>query len=92
MALSSQERNARHRAVKYSIIEDAKSGPCTSCGGRFPACAMDLHHRDPESKATPRGGLLTLGTAALRAEIAKCDLLCANCHRIHHWEEGNAPS
>lgn len=80
-------KQARHRAKKYEIIVAAKDGPCSACGGTFPPCAMDLHHTDPEGKDTPRGGLLTLGTQRLRDEIAKCVLLCANCHRIHHHAE-----
>lgn len=57
------------------------------CGGRFPAVCMDFHHREGEDKCfdigdTSAKGRGSRGLNAVLAEIAKCDVLCANCHRI----------
>jgi transposase-like protein len=43
--------------------------------------ALEFHHMDPLSKrlGISRGGL-TLSAEAVRAEAAKCVLLCSNCH------------
>jgi transposase len=70
----------RRRAVKRILVEEA-GGACQLCGyDRVPA-ALQFHHLDPTQKAfelSHRGATLALDTA--RAEIAKCVLLCANCH------------
>ena len=51
------------------------------CGyDRHPA-ALQFHHIDPDAKRFAVGGSgATRGLAALRAEAAKCVLLCSNCH------------
>ena len=60
---------------------------CSKCGFSHPA-AMDFHHID---KATKDGGVHEF--ARLRnykkayQEIEKCVVLCANCHRIVHYDE-----
>jgi transposase-like protein len=70
----------RRRAVKRILIEEA-GGACRLCGyDRVPA-ALQFHHVDPSQKAfelSRRG--VTIALDAARAEIAKCVLLCANCH------------
>lgn len=76
-------RNQRVDRRKYEIIAAAKDVPCADCGGRFPACAMDFDHRDPAEKSFGIGPR-NHGFAAIRAEIEKCDVVCANCHRIRH--------
>jgi len=77
--------SARYRARIRAIIAEAKSRPCADCDGRFPTYVMDFDHvrGDKEftvSKAVQRAYALTL--SRVRAEIAKCDVVCANCHRI----------
>jgi hypothetical protein len=43
---------------------------------------MDFDHRDPAVKSFAIGPSLTRNRAAVVAEIAKCDVVCANCHRL----------
>lgn len=67
-----------------AYVIKAKDRPCMDCGGRFPAECMDFDRRDETVK------LFVLSSVAARhkplvdidAEMAKCDLICSNCHRI----------
>ncbi len=66
--------------------------PCVDCGA-FDVRFMDWHHRDPEDKLiavshlTSHYGHLERTMKKIKAEIAKCDCLCSNCHRIRHADE-----
>lgn len=53
------------------------------CGVTYPWYVMDFDHRDGESKTDIVSRIANVGAAKrLREEIAKCDLVCANCHRV----------
>jgi hypothetical protein len=54
------------------------------CGEKHPA-ALDFHHTDPSTKKASVGSLNMDSIAAINAEIAKCIVLCSNCHRKLHW-------
>jgi len=58
-----------------------KAGPCMDCGGTFPTECMDWDHVRGE-KTTNVAKLNDCSLAKVMDEIAKCDLVCANCHRI----------
>ena len=64
------------------LLDRLRDVPCADCGQRFPPCAMDFDHRDPTMK---RYGVTRMvgraGTTRILAEAAKCDIVCANCHR-----------
>lgn len=83
----SHERDQIRFKQFRGVTDAAKSVPCARCGGSFPVVVMDFHHRDPATK------LFTVAAGNRRkltdviAEIAKCDVLCANCHRIVEWGE-----
>jgi hypothetical protein len=78
------------RANKRKQIRDRIRGlkihkPCADCGGIFPPTCMDFDHRDPSEKEFNICGDATrelYSNEKIDAEIAKCDLVCANCHRI----------
>ena len=72
------------RKVKEEIVE-MLGGRCMDCDGVFPQCAFDFHHRDPTQKDFSIGQQMSSRKA--KEEAKKCDLLCANCHRIRHFEE-----
>ncbi len=65
---------------------------CAHCGQDHPA-ALDFHHRDGQAKDTEVGKAVSEGWCKERIvkEIAKCDVLCASCHRILHWKERQNP-
>ena len=67
----------RHR----TIILQLKSRPCADCGKTFPPEAMDFDHI-AEKRIEVSRLLYISGTATLLAEIAKCEVVCANCHRV----------
>ena len=65
-----------------AIIEEAKKLPCKRCGKNYPDFVMDFHHRDPSTKTWAIGRSKLVSKKRLLAEIKKCDVYCANCHRI----------
>jgi len=78
----------RRRAVKAQLVA-AAAGRCIDCGYARSLQALDFHHRNPAEKEFSISGF---GGAwvKLTAEAQKCDLLCANCHRIRHAVEDSA--
>lgn len=60
-----------------------KRNPCTDCGWVLPKEVMDYDHREPDIKVDNVGSLMFRASdRRLEAEIEKCDLVCANCHRV----------
>jgi hypothetical protein len=43
---------------------------------------MDVDHRDPSAKVEGVTRLVNRRYSTLMAEVAKCDIVCANCHRL----------
>jgi len=73
------------------MLRDIRRVPCEDCGRSFAPYLMDFDHRDPETKAfnvLQRAG--SVSRRRLTAEIAKCDIVCANCHKARghaRWME-----
>lgn len=79
------KRLAEHRAVVDAI--KIASG-CVDCGERDPVC-LDFDHRNPLEKSLRIGSNIHRSMPLVLAEIAKCDVRCANCHRRKtHRENG----
>ncbi len=74
------ERVERNRQA----IREAKNVPCADCGIRYPHYVMDFDHRFGEKKLfniSVAAGQTRLSWQKMAAEIAKCDVVCANRHR-----------
>lgn len=65
-------------------------GACQHCGGVFHHAVYDFHHLDPTIKENHIGKLISGKIEKLKAELDKCILLCANCHRMEHWGKQDA--
>ena len=76
-------RTARmRRTYRQRIGEYLRDHPCIDCGETDLAC-LDFDHRDRATKAGGVGQLAgqLVAWSRVEAEIAKCDVRCANCHR-----------
>ena len=71
---------------KQNKLKEARGGSCEKCGYDRYLGALDWHHLDPTVKEFSIGKRRGLSEAALKEEIDKCQLLCANCHREVHAE------
>jgi len=82
------EINRRAKSRRKDKVNEYKSARgCADCGITDHR-VLDLHHRDDVEKLGEVSRLRTRrGWDAVFAEMEKCDVLCANCHRIRHHEE-----
>jgi hypothetical protein len=62
------------------VLDEVKNQPCADCGGRFPAECMDFDHVNGNKEFNIGNHKYNL--SKLIDEIDKCDVVCANCHRI----------
>jgi hypothetical protein len=77
------EARAQKQATVAKMRELKAASPCADCGGTFPPECMDFDHRDGEAKVADVSKLALNGTwRKVLIEVEKCDLVCANCHRI----------
>jgi formate-dependent nitrite reductase cytochrome c552 subunit len=64
------------------LLEQLRDVACVDCGLRFPSYVMQFDHRDSsEKKYTVTRMIGRAGRAKILEEAAKCDIVCANCHR-----------
>lgn len=69
---------------RRAFVDRLKEKPCTDCGYSFHPVAMQFDHLDPSQKVASVSALVgrCVPLSAVLAEIAKCELVCANCHAI----------
>lgn len=75
-------KDMRKRREKFcSWMEELKSAPCTDCASSFPAVAMDFDHVLGE-KVKGISAMWSWSREKVLLELGKCELVCANCHRL----------
>jgi citrate lyase alpha subunit len=82
------ERTKKNKSKRKKEWDEFKASlKCTHCGVQHPAL-LDFHHviRGPDKQSVNK--LVADGRfTAAKEEIKKCVPLCANCHRLLHWQE-----
>ena len=58
--------------------------PCLDCGLIYPSYVMDFDHKR-EKEFTISEAIRRHSRERILKEIEKCDLVCANCHRIRTY-------
>lgn len=72
----------RKRVIQKFLIE-CKDVPCTDCGIKYPPFVMDFDHvRGTKSFNLSRAASKRISLDVLKEEINKCEVVCANCHRL----------
>lgn len=75
-------RNKRTAEEKRAFIQAAKNVPCGDCGVSYPYYVMEFDHvRGLKAFNVSTAVQYNPGWERLKAEIAKCDVVCSNCHR-----------
>lgn len=74
--IAALRRRRKLQAIEY------KGGACNRCGYNRCVAALEFHHVDPTVKkfAVSAKGR-TMSWQKMQAELDKCELVCANCHR-----------
>jgi hypothetical protein len=62
---------------------------CVDCGYAVSPVALDFDHRPGETKVYRIACMAGMSRALIDVEVAKCDVRCANCHRIKTAERRN---
>jgi len=82
-------RQRRSKADRREAVDRYKAFKgCFDCGEKDPIC-LDLDHDDPTQKCASVAEMISWGwfLERLEAEIQKCTVRCANCHRKRHRNE-----
>jgi hypothetical protein len=71
--------NRKLRLARAALLEQLKAVPCADCGVSYPRWVMQFDH----VRGVKLGNVAELATLDMRKvleEVAKCDMVCANCH------------
>lgn len=78
------DKARRNNEKTKELIREAKNVPCMDCKNTYPYYVMDFDHRENKEFDVSRGH--QVGKQRVLDEIAKCDVVCSNCHRIRTWQ------
>jgi hypothetical protein len=84
-----RKRERRRELIEWHIALK-QSLPCVDCGRHFHHAAKTWDHLPGQEKLTEVSQLVRVGRKAVLAEIAKCELVCANCHALRSYERRGA--
>ena len=81
--ITKKNRRATQERLRKLVKDLKEATPCKDCQTKYPYYVMQYDHRDGSTKEGIVSSIVnTLGEKALLREIAKCDLVCSNCHAI----------
>jgi len=84
-------KSAKHRKELYKVLEELhlykeKHG-CFDCKNRYPHYVLEFDHKPEFNKIDVVYRVLrNYGPEAAWNEVAKCDVVCANCHKIRTYD------
>jgi hypothetical protein len=76
-------RNKQNTINNRILVNSYKVNGCKYCNEKD-VCCLDFHHRNSKDKILEVSNMLLYSAKKIIAEIKKCDVVCANCHRKLH--------
>lgn len=74
---------AKQKAFLYKYIREYKEKhPCADCKIQYPYYVMDFDHVRGKKQKNVMELVPSLSKKKIDEEIAKCEIVCSNCHRI----------
>jgi len=77
-----RQANARKRRAIDYVLNVKRASRC-QCGESRPEC-LDFHHVRDKKFCIMAAASKGVSLAKLKDEIEKCEIICANCHRVGH--------
>lgn len=86
---ASEHKKKQINKSKEWIEKYKEEQKCERCGENR-SKALQFHHKEPSKKGKQVSRLVSNGVTIerIKEEIEKCEVICANCHQIHHIENG----
>jgi len=84
--LAANKRNQERKSLVVAHFGDR----CEDCHNSFENCVYEFHHLDPSKKDVNPSEAMTRSMSRMWEELDKCVMLCANCHRLRHFANGES--
>lgn len=79
------------RTAREYLAEAKRNAVCADCGGTFDPVAYHFDHVPDRGPKLFNVANCDVSIDRLKAEIAKCDIVCANCHAVRTWKTRGQP-
>ena len=76
---TAQRKQTRGKELVKKLKQE-RGGKCENCNYNKCMAALHFHHKDATQKKFGIANCYRRSIKAIKAEIDKCQLLCANCH------------
>lgn len=80
-----ERHRGNRRKIEDYIREYKESRGCLDCGKMYPYYILDFDHVKEKKFNISRFSETTNSLCIVKEEIEKCEVVCANCHRIRTW-------
>ena len=75
----------RYKKTRLFVQEYKVKQGCKDCGYNTCHAALEFDHIDNTNKTINVSKLVGSSIRAVMKEIAKCEVVCSNCHSIRTW-------
>ena len=87
---SSYKSVKKYKTKIREFIASQKIGHCCDCGNTYPPYVMDFDHvRGDKNFNLSIAANKRISLDKVKQEIEKCDLVCANCHRVRTFQRSH---